>query len=243
MVTPRFQGAADIVAVQGDAIPLCRRWSKEARRFRPVVDPRNRSVGVTPGGNLSYAELITKAIESTPMKRMTLSEVYNWIVENVPFFKDKGFGNSSAGWKVGILCQIWLLIFNKSLQITILASGVFRISKQGGANFCWPLVFTQGGGKPCFPIFPIVKKKFAKGPWPNGPLNVPLLALLVYFHYLSTSSFITFYRLAPCLKVGFPGCVTADFSLSVSQAPCLAWSWKPPCYLAHIICYILTEWR
>ena len=57
-------------------------------------------------GNLSYAELITKAIESTPMKRMTLSEVYNWIVENVPFFKDKGFGNSSAGWKVGILRQI-----------------------------------------------------------------------------------------------------------------------------------------
>lgn len=51
-------------------------------------------------GNLSYADLITKAIESSPEKRLTLSQIYDWMVRYVPYFKDKGDSNSSAGWKV-----------------------------------------------------------------------------------------------------------------------------------------------
>ncbi|XP_063041188.1 forkhead box protein O1-like [Engraulis encrasicolus] len=51
-------------------------------------------------GNLSYADLITRAIESTPEKRLTLSQIYDWMVRFVPYFKDKGDSNSSAGWKV-----------------------------------------------------------------------------------------------------------------------------------------------
>ncbi|RXN00057.1 Forkhead box protein O3 [Acipenser ruthenus] len=50
-------------------------------------------------GNLSYADLITKAIDSTPDKRLTLSQIYDWMVRCVPYFKDKGDSNSSAGWK------------------------------------------------------------------------------------------------------------------------------------------------
>lgn len=53
-------------------------------------------------GNLSYADLITKAIESSPEKRLTLSQIYDWMVQNVPYFKDKGESNSSAGWKNSI---------------------------------------------------------------------------------------------------------------------------------------------
>lgn len=53
-------------------------------------------------GNLSYADLITKAIESSPEKRLTLSQIYDWMVQNVPYFKDKGDSNSSAGWKVNM---------------------------------------------------------------------------------------------------------------------------------------------
>ena len=53
-------------------------------------------------GNLSYADLITKAIESAPEKRMTLSQIYGWMVQNISFFKDKGESNSSAGWKASI---------------------------------------------------------------------------------------------------------------------------------------------
>jgi hypothetical protein len=51
-------------------------------------------------GNMSYADLITQAIQSAPEKRLTLSQIYEWMVQNVSYFKDKGDSNSSAGWKV-----------------------------------------------------------------------------------------------------------------------------------------------
>ena len=54
-------------------------------------------------GNLSYADLITKAIQSSAEKRLTLSQIYDWMVQNVGYFRDKGDSNSSAGWKVSIL--------------------------------------------------------------------------------------------------------------------------------------------
>ncbi|BES87292.1 forkhead [Nesidiocoris tenuis] len=53
-------------------------------------------------GNLSYADLITQAIGSSPDKRLTLSQIYEWMVHNVAYFKDKGDSNSSAGWKNSI---------------------------------------------------------------------------------------------------------------------------------------------
>lgn len=58
-------------------------------------------------GNLSYADLITKAILSSPDKRLTLSQIYDWMIQNVPFFKDKGESNSSAGWKV---CTVYFVL-------------------------------------------------------------------------------------------------------------------------------------
>lgn len=60
-------------------------------------------------GNLSYADLITQAIGSAPEKRLTLSQIYEWMVQNVPYFKDKGDSNSSAGWKVSN--QYYLRLF------------------------------------------------------------------------------------------------------------------------------------
>ena len=63
-------------------------------------------------GNLSYADLITKAIQSSPEKRLTLSQIYDWMVQNVPYFKDKGDSTSSAGWKVSwghFQCDAWVL--------------------------------------------------------------------------------------------------------------------------------------
>lgn len=53
-------------------------------------------------GSASYADLITQAINNSPDKRLTLSQIYEWMVQNVPYFKDKGDSNSSAGWKVSI---------------------------------------------------------------------------------------------------------------------------------------------
>ncbi|XP_076806235.1 forkhead box protein J3-like isoform X1 [Clavelina lepadiformis] len=45
----------------------------------------------------SYANLITFAIKSSGKKKMTLSEIYAWICENFPYYKDAG-----SGWKNSI---------------------------------------------------------------------------------------------------------------------------------------------
>uniref|UniRef100_UPI00358E3345 forkhead box protein O3-like n=1 Tax=Myxine glutinosa TaxID=7769 RepID=UPI00358E3345 len=67
-----------------------------------VTGKKTTSSRRNPWGNLSYADLITQAIESSPEKRMTLSQIYDWMVRSVPYFKDKGDNNSSAGWKNSI---------------------------------------------------------------------------------------------------------------------------------------------
>lgn len=43
----------------------------------------------------SYTNLITSAINSSPNKRMALSEIYQWIGDNFPYYK-----NAGPGWKV-----------------------------------------------------------------------------------------------------------------------------------------------
>ena len=43
----------------------------------------------------SYANLITFAINSSAKKKMTLSEIYQWICDNFPYYRDAG-----NGWKV-----------------------------------------------------------------------------------------------------------------------------------------------
>ncbi|XP_077998704.1 forkhead box protein J3-like isoform X3 [Glandiceps talaboti] len=45
----------------------------------------------------SYANLITFAINSSPNKKMTLSEIYQWICENFPYYREAG-----NGWKNSI---------------------------------------------------------------------------------------------------------------------------------------------
>ncbi|KAJ8401838.1 hypothetical protein AAFF_G00378090 [Aldrovandia affinis] len=66
-------------------------------------------------GNQSYADLISQAIENSPEKRLTLAQVYDWMVKTVPYFKDKGDCNSSAGWKNSIRHN--LSLHNKFLRV------------------------------------------------------------------------------------------------------------------------------
>jgi len=51
-------------------------------------------------GTASYADLIAAAIESSPDKRLTLSQIYDWMVSNVQYFSERADNSSSAGWKV-----------------------------------------------------------------------------------------------------------------------------------------------
>lgn len=72
-------------------------------------------------GNMSYADLITQAINGSPEKRLTLSQIYEWMVQNVTYFKDKGDSNSSAGWKVSL--TFFLSLFSHFLL------GFFNLQK------------------------------------------------------------------------------------------------------------------
>ncbi|KAM9317942.1 forkhead box protein O1-A [Pholidichthys leucotaenia] len=84
-------------------------------------------------GNLSYADLITKAIESSPESRLTLSQIYDWMVKSVPYFKDKGDSNSSAGWKNSIR-------HNLSLH-----SRFVRVQNEGTGKSSWWMLNPEGG--------------------------------------------------------------------------------------------------
>ncbi|XP_078258975.1 forkhead box protein O1-A [Rhinoraja longicauda] len=84
-------------------------------------------------GNLSYADLITKAIESSPEKRLTLSQIYDWMVRSVAYFKDKGDSNSSAGWKNSIR-------HNLSLH-----SKFVRVQNEGTGKSSWWMLNPEGG--------------------------------------------------------------------------------------------------
>ncbi|KAM9846315.1 forkhead box protein O1-A-like [Aulostomus maculatus] len=84
-------------------------------------------------GNMSYADLITKAIDSSPEKRLTLSQIYDWMVKSVPYFQDKGDSNSSAGWKNSIR-------HNLSLH-----SRFVRIQNEGTGKSSWWMLNPEGG--------------------------------------------------------------------------------------------------
>jgi hypothetical protein len=68
---------------------------------QPCGSPKQKnSARRNPWGSLSYADLITQAIKSAPDQRLTLAQIYEWLVKNVHYFMDKGDSASSSGWKV-----------------------------------------------------------------------------------------------------------------------------------------------
>lgn len=56
----------------------------------------------------SYATLISYAINSSPSKKMTLNEIYNWICSNFPYYRDIG-----DGWKVRPMNNLNLFLLIK----------------------------------------------------------------------------------------------------------------------------------
>ncbi len=117
----RLSHSSSLVDVNGSSTNLHRdrlrfntwpRHRKERRDILAEYDKRlaksiiqELGIGINktyrnPWGNLSYAQLITRAIDSSPWKRLTLNEVYEWIIKFVPYFKDKLDAKTSWGWKV-----------------------------------------------------------------------------------------------------------------------------------------------
>lgn len=66
----------------------------------------------------SYVNLITFAINSTPRRKMTLNEIYQWIAENFTYYKHAG-----NGWKVSFFFLI-LKYKNKKFYPRILSDTI-----------------------------------------------------------------------------------------------------------------------
>ncbi|KAJ8255444.1 hypothetical protein GJAV_G00204940 [Gymnothorax javanicus] len=95
--------------------------------------PRKGSSRRNAWGSQSYADLISQAIEDSPEKRLTLAQIYDWMVKTVPYFKDKGDSNSSAGWKNSIRHN--LSLHNKFL----------RVHNESTGKSSWWMLNPEGG--------------------------------------------------------------------------------------------------
>lgn len=100
--------------------------------------PRKGSSRRNAWGNQSYADLISQAIENSPEKRLTLAQIYEWMVKTVPYFRDKGDSNSSAGWKVRVWVVFIRLYKVGSNALNVLSQGlvVFQFMLQHRALLC-----------------------------------------------------------------------------------------------------------
>jgi len=87
---------AGLACVTEETEPHSLSQTEHVREGNSVYGRRN------PWGNQSYADLITQAISSAGDRRMTLSQIYDWMVANIPYFTDRQSNSKSAGWKNSI---------------------------------------------------------------------------------------------------------------------------------------------
>lgn len=120
-ITPEYEKAA---AAEGGLI---------ASVGGAAATPRKGSSRRNAWGNQSYADLISQAIENSPEKRLTLAQIYEWMVKTVPYFRDKGDSNSSAGWKNSIRHN--LSLHNKFL----------RVHNESTGKSSWWMLNPEGG--------------------------------------------------------------------------------------------------
>lgn len=89
----------------GILIPDAKRFSlptpsptSSSDRIKPTIKIEKNNAGKPP---YSYAMLIRYAIETSPQRKMTLSEIYSWILERYPWFESAG-----TGWKVRVFIPL-----------------------------------------------------------------------------------------------------------------------------------------
>lgn len=73
----------------------------------------------------SYASLITFAINSSPKKKMTLSEIYQWICDNFPYYREAG-----SGWKVSKSRLVPHYIVTESFMLELGYIFIFSFSQR-----------------------------------------------------------------------------------------------------------------
>ena len=114
-----------ILEVENNSPPEYYQREEGEKRFKPNDGGRegsgsggNSKKPRNPWGEKSYADLITQAILSSPDKRLTLAEIYKWMTDNIPYFRERADSNSTAGWKVSKLIGVKLALDCSNFAVT-----------------------------------------------------------------------------------------------------------------------------
>ncbi len=78
----------------------CGSTKKKSSKKKKTEGESQSSKKENPWGPESYSDLITRALETHPEKRMQLNEIYEWFKQSKAYFLDRAAGEASAGWKV-----------------------------------------------------------------------------------------------------------------------------------------------
>ncbi|VDP87674.1 unnamed protein product [Echinostoma caproni] len=70
--------------------------------------PVKKSSRRNPWGSETYSDLISIAIHSYPDQQATLQQIYDFIISNYEYFRERSDPTSSAGWKVSLLSTVLL---------------------------------------------------------------------------------------------------------------------------------------
>jgi hypothetical protein len=99
----------------GQPTPSPTASTERSRSKRPKM-PSTRDIHVernTEGKPpYSYATLIKYAIENSQRKKLTLSEIYQWVIDHYPYYATAG-----SGWKVKQALIVLFMIFKFTLEL------------------------------------------------------------------------------------------------------------------------------
>ncbi|KAL7675890.1 hypothetical protein ACOME3_002151 [Neoechinorhynchus agilis] len=105
-----------------------------------------------PWGFKSYAEMIEEAILTSADKRLRLAQIYDWIIKNVPFFKDKTDKVRSKAWK-------------NSIRHNLSLRAIFRrVKNEGSSKSSWWILDRENQTNR---VQPTRRKRLKHGPSTN----------------------------------------------------------------------------